>query len=155
MIEGGVDATTLVAALGAGPPPPECCWGRLGKGDTYQTSIAPRLQGHGRRRRPLWSKRWSTTKLRLKNLQLGPEQLDFSRLPSAPSFDTRPRAHVQGMGEAIERKTKLRLKQNSNLAPYSSTSTYYQTRPLLTPQTPCSCSGHGRGRRAVLVQNLV
>jgi len=25
---GGVDAVTLVAALGAGPPPPECRWGR-------------------------------------------------------------------------------------------------------------------------------
>jgi len=25
---GGVDAATLVAALGAGPPPPECRWGR-------------------------------------------------------------------------------------------------------------------------------
>jgi len=28
MLGGGVDATTLVAALGAGPPPPECRWGR-------------------------------------------------------------------------------------------------------------------------------
>ena len=25
---GGVDAATLVAVLGAGPPPPECRWGR-------------------------------------------------------------------------------------------------------------------------------
>jgi len=25
---GGVDAATLVAALGAGPPPPKCRWGR-------------------------------------------------------------------------------------------------------------------------------
>ena len=28
MLGGGVDAATLVAALGAGPPPPECRWGR-------------------------------------------------------------------------------------------------------------------------------
>jgi len=28
MLGGRVDATTLVAALGAGPPPPECRWGR-------------------------------------------------------------------------------------------------------------------------------
>jgi len=28
MLGGGVDAATLVAALGAGPPPPECSWGR-------------------------------------------------------------------------------------------------------------------------------
>ena len=28
MLGGGVDAANLVAALGAGPPPPECCWGR-------------------------------------------------------------------------------------------------------------------------------
>jgi len=28
MFGGGVDAATLVAALGAGPPPPECRWGR-------------------------------------------------------------------------------------------------------------------------------
>ena len=28
MLGGGVDAETLVAALGAGPPPPECRWGR-------------------------------------------------------------------------------------------------------------------------------
>jgi len=27
MLGGGVDAATLVAALGAGPPPPECRWG--------------------------------------------------------------------------------------------------------------------------------
>ena len=26
MLGGGVDAATLVAALGAGPPPPECRW---------------------------------------------------------------------------------------------------------------------------------
>ena len=28
MLGGGVDAATLVAALGAGLPPPECRWGR-------------------------------------------------------------------------------------------------------------------------------
>ena len=28
MLGGGVDAATLVAALGAGPPPPECRWGK-------------------------------------------------------------------------------------------------------------------------------
>ena len=28
MLGGGVEAATLVAALGAGPPPPECRWGR-------------------------------------------------------------------------------------------------------------------------------
>jgi len=28
MLGGGVNAATLVAALGAGPPPPECRWGR-------------------------------------------------------------------------------------------------------------------------------
>jgi len=28
MLGGGVDTATLVAALGAGPPPPECRWGR-------------------------------------------------------------------------------------------------------------------------------
>jgi len=28
MLGGGVDAATLVAALCAGPPPPECRWGR-------------------------------------------------------------------------------------------------------------------------------
>jgi len=28
MLGGGVDAATLVAALGAGPPPPDCRWGR-------------------------------------------------------------------------------------------------------------------------------
>jgi len=28
MLGGGVDAATLVAASGAGPPPPECRWGR-------------------------------------------------------------------------------------------------------------------------------
>jgi len=28
MLGGGVDAATLVAALGAGPPPPEFRWGR-------------------------------------------------------------------------------------------------------------------------------
>jgi len=28
MLGGGVDAATLVAAFGAGPPPPECRWGR-------------------------------------------------------------------------------------------------------------------------------
>jgi len=28
MLGGGVDAATLVAALSAGPPPPECRWGR-------------------------------------------------------------------------------------------------------------------------------
>jgi len=28
MLGGGVDAATLVAALGAGPLPPECRWGR-------------------------------------------------------------------------------------------------------------------------------
>jgi len=28
MLGGGVDAATLVATLGAGPPPPECRWGR-------------------------------------------------------------------------------------------------------------------------------
>jgi len=28
MLGGGVDAATLVAALGASPPPPECRWGR-------------------------------------------------------------------------------------------------------------------------------
>jgi len=28
MLGGGVDAATLVAALGAGPPPPERRWGR-------------------------------------------------------------------------------------------------------------------------------
>jgi len=27
MLGGGVDAASLVAALGAGPPPPECRWG--------------------------------------------------------------------------------------------------------------------------------
>jgi len=28
VLGGGVDTATLVAALGAGPPPPECRWGR-------------------------------------------------------------------------------------------------------------------------------
>jgi len=28
MLGGGVDAATVVAALGAGPPPPECRWSR-------------------------------------------------------------------------------------------------------------------------------
>jgi len=39
MLSCGVDAATLVAALGAGPPPPECRWGRRPHGEPIGESI--------------------------------------------------------------------------------------------------------------------
>jgi len=38
MLGGAVDAATLVAALGAGPPPPECRWGRRPHRGIHTTS---------------------------------------------------------------------------------------------------------------------
>jgi len=35
MLGGEVDAATLVDALGAGPPPPACRWGRRGDASTH------------------------------------------------------------------------------------------------------------------------
>ena len=51
MLGGGVDAVTLVAALGAGPPPPECRWGRrphrgaTAHGESIGIYIRPRDTG--------------------------------------------------------------------------------------------------------------
>jgi len=42
MLGGGVDAATLMAALGAGPPPPECRWGRR----PHRGATAYRLEFH-------------------------------------------------------------------------------------------------------------
>ena len=46
MLGCGVDAATLVAALGAGPPPPECRWGRRPhRGATAFRLLALRFTG--------------------------------------------------------------------------------------------------------------
>jgi len=45
MLGGGVDAATLVAALGAGPPPPECRWDRPQKASLSRQHISLRVCG--------------------------------------------------------------------------------------------------------------